>query len=115
MTAPPPGRTPRKKPMTVPRRMAQIESAQSFKIGQEVFDLRFEDGPLHGLFHVEQNLGDPKKAHDHGDEADSVAELDDVPGKSRSAHQRVHPDAAQKEAESGHEQGLPHRARWPKR
>ena len=48
-------------------------------------DLGLEDGPLHGLLHVEQDLGDSEESHDHRDQPHPVGEFQDVEGEAVEA------------------------------
>ena len=67
--APPPGMIPRKKPRTLPRRMAPMESRQSLSVREKVFHLGREDVPLEFGFEILEHLGDPEQSHDRREQA----------------------------------------------
>ncbi len=108
MTAPPPGRMPRKKPITVPRRIAPDRPPSPSQSRQESFDFGGKDLPLDLHLDVQQNFGNSEEAHDHGDQSDPVQQFGNLERKPGQAGNVVQPDRSHDQPESGHHEGPDH-------
>ena len=100
-TAPPPGSTPRTKPITEPRPIAPEDCLRSSREGQMLATAAGHVRLAVALLEVVEDLADAEQAHRDDDEVEAVGELQAVEGEPAGAGELVAADGGQQQPERG--------------